>query len=93
MGSGIYPKYETEIFHKLPNMLLLNVVIHFSVSGVLLRPWWFISGQLQAYAMSESVSIAVSPAPEPAKLFQFEKEEAIACTFINIFKEKLCYQQ
>jgi len=43
--------------------------------------------------MSESVSIAVSPAPEPAKLFQFEKEEAIACTFINIFKEKLCYQQ
>jgi len=38
MGSGIYPKYETEIFHKLPNMLLLNVVIHFSVSGVLLRP-------------------------------------------------------
>ena len=27
MGSGIYPKYEKEIYYKFPNMLSLTVVI------------------------------------------------------------------
>ena len=78
VGSGIYPKYETEIFDKFPSMFFLSVVRFWrggrDQDGAQLFIYSIIK---KAYGMSESMAItAVWPNLE--ELEEVTKEQAVA---------------